>query len=73
MSLCANCHVVADGQRQAVPDGVPPFTQIAKRFADTPTDLRARLAKSPHPAMPEPPLSLSQAADVAAYINGLPR
>ena len=66
--LCANCHVVSDGQRPAVPDGVAPFALIAKKFGDTPEALRARLAKSPHPMMPEPPLSIGQAADVAAYI-----
>ena len=66
--LCASCHVVSDAQRQPVPDGVAPFALIAKKFGDTPEALQARLAKSPHPAMPEPPLSRQQAADVAAYI-----
>lgn len=68
VQLCANCHVVSEGQRQPVPDGVPPFALIARKFGDTPDALRARLAKAPHPAMPEPPLSMSQAADMAAFI-----
>lgn len=66
--LCSHCHIVAEGQRSGVPDGVPPFDTIANRAGNTDSRLRAFLV-DPHPPMPRVPLSDSDITDIVAYLR----
>lgn len=67
LSVCANCHLVEEGQRKAPMDSVPSFAALAK----DPTMTEARLAgflNRPHPPMPNIELSRQQIADLVSYI-----
>jgi len=66
--LCSACHIVAEDQSGPVPDGVPPFSVIAKRPGRTEGYLRAFLA-DPTPPMPHVPLSARDVDAVIAYIR----
>lgn len=66
--LCSGCHIVVEGQRGPVPDGVPPFSVIAGRPGRTIGFLRAYLAE-PTPPMPHLPLSKREVDSVIAYIR----
>jgi mono/diheme cytochrome c family protein len=66
--LCSGCHIVAEGQREPVPDGPPPFSTIASRPGRTMGYLQAYLT-DPTPPMPHVPLSKRQIDSVIAYIR----
>lgn len=66
--LCSGCHIVAEGQRESVPDGVPPFPTIASRPGRTTGYLQAYLT-DPTPPMPHVPLSKREIDSVIAYIR----
>lgn len=66
---CAACHLVEGGQKQASAD-VPSFAEIAKKSGFTPEKV-AFFLLDPHPKMPNYPLSRTEAADLAAYIDSL--
>ena len=66
--LCSGCHIVAEGQRGPVADGVPPFPIIAERPGRTTGYLQAYLS-SPTPPMPHLPLSKREIDSVIAYIR----
>ncbi|MCS6779734.1 MAG: hypothetical protein NZ555_08535 [Geminicoccaceae bacterium] len=69
IELCSNCHLVP-GVARPVPDGVPTFAAIARKWSDT-AALADRLIAPPHPEMPPPPLGNRQRSDVAAWIATL--
>jgi mono/diheme cytochrome c family protein len=66
---CATCHLVDSDQKQASAD-VPSFAAIARKPDFTPEKV-AFFLLDPHPKMPNFPLSRSEAADIAAYIESL--
>jgi mono/diheme cytochrome c family protein len=66
---CAECHVVARGQRQAS-DAVPTFTEIGESRRFDETALAVFLASPHHSRMPNLSLSRSEIADLVAYIKG---
>ena len=66
--LCSGCHIVAEGQRGPVADGVPPFSVIADRPGRTIGYLQGYLA-DPTPPMPHVPLSKREIDNVIAYIR----
>lgn len=69
---CSGCHVVRQEQKTAATDQAPSFVAIGK----LPEFGAARLALlllAPHPNMPKLSLSRSEVADLAAYIQTLPR
>ena len=66
---CVTCHVVAADQVQANAD-VPPFAVIARRPGFATADVASFLL-SPHPKMPDFPLSRREAEDIAGYIATL--
>jgi len=66
---CATCHLVDASQKQASAD-VPTFAMIARKTNFTPEKVVLFLL-DPHPKMPNFPLSRSEAADIAAYIDSL--
>lgn len=70
IELCANCHLVPGHGRGPVPDAVPTFAAIARKWSD-PVALADRLIVPPHPEMPAPPLSNRQRLDLAAWILSL--
>jgi len=65
--ICSECHAIAENQRGAVVDGAPSFPTLA-RSDFTEGNLRAALT-TPHPVMPEMPLSERQVEAVLAYIR----
>ncbi len=70
LSVCANCHLVQEGQRKAPMDSVPSFYALAH----DPTKTDARLStflNRPHPPMPNIELSRQQIADLVSYIATL--
>ncbi len=69
---CAECHVVALGQRQAS-DAVPTFAEIGGSGRFDETALAAFLAAPHHSRMPNLSLSRSEIADLVAYIKGRER
>jgi mono/diheme cytochrome c family protein len=70
VELCSNCHLVPGLARGPVPDGVPTFAAIARKWSD-PKALADRLIVPPHPDMPPPPLGNRQRAELAAWIGSL--
>ena len=66
---CISCHVVAADQVQANAD-VPPCAVIARRPGFAAADVASFLL-SPHPKMPDFPLSRREAEDIASYIATL--
>ncbi len=68
VALCSNCHIVAEDQRGAVPDGIPPFETIANRPGRTVGWLRVWLLDA-HPPMPQVPLSETNTRDIIAYLR----
>jgi mono/diheme cytochrome c family protein len=69
--LCASCHLVADDQPGPVPDGIPSFRTISAQPHIDASYLKGALVESPHPLMPDPPLTNRQLVDVVAYILSL--
>jgi mono/diheme cytochrome c family protein len=67
--LCANCHLVGAGQRQANVD-VPSFREIANKREQTEGAIMGRIVLPSHP-MPEIPLTKREIVDLAAYIMTL--
>ncbi len=67
MSVCSNCHLVREGQRNAPMDSVPSFDAIARNPVLTPDRLRQFLNR-PHWPMPDPELSRQQIEDSVSYI-----
>ncbi|WP_349238597.1 c-type cytochrome [Bosea sp. F3-2] len=65
---CAECHVVASGQRRAS-DAVPTFAQIGRSERFTEATLAAFLANPHHSRMPNLSLTRSEIADLVAYIK----
>jgi mono/diheme cytochrome c family protein len=65
---CASCHVVKAGQQAASAD-VPPFAEVATRYADV-GSLTAFLS-APYPRMPAMALSREEIGDLVAYIRTL--
>ena len=65
---CAECHVVARGQRQAS-DAVPTFAQIGRSERFNEATLAAFLASPHHSRMPDLSLTRSEIADLVAYIK----
>lgn len=70
LELCSNCHLVPGAARGLVPDAVPSFAAIARKWTDAGA-LADRLIVPPHPDMPPPPLGNRQRADLAAWILSL--
>lgn len=66
---CAACHLVSEGQKQAIAD-VMPFATIARQPDFSPEKL-AFFLLDPHPKMPNFPLTRIEAGDIAAYIASL--
>lgn len=65
---CAECHVVAPGQRRAS-DAVPTFAQIAGSGRFSEATLATFLANPHHSRMPNLALTRSEIADLVAYIK----
>ncbi|MGI0526706.1 cytochrome c [Rhizobium giardinii] len=65
---CAECHVVAPGQRQAS-DAVPTFAQIGRSERFDEATLATFLANPHHSRMPNLSLTRSEIADLVAYIK----
>lgn len=70
LAVCANCHLVQEGQRKPPMDSVPSFYALARDPAETDERLRTFLTR-PHPPMPNIELSRQQIADVVSYIESL--
>ncbi len=70
LSVCANCHLVAEGQSKPPMDSVPSFDAIAHNQAMTEQRLRVFLNK-PHWPMPDLQLSRQQIEDEIAFIAEL--
>ncbi len=68
LRVCANCHLVAEGQRQAAMDSVPSFDALARDPAMTEARLQGFLNR-PHPPMPDPQLSRQDVADLLVYFE----
>jgi cytochrome c len=66
MSVCSNCHLVAERQSHPPMDSVPSFDAVARNTSLTPDRLRTFLAK-PHWPMPDLQLSRQQIEDEVAY------
>lgn len=65
---CAECHVVAPGQRRAS-DAVPTFAQISRTGRFNEATLAAFLANPHDTRMPNLSLTRSEIADLVAYIK----
>lgn len=65
--ICSGCHAIAEHQSSPVVDGAPSFPTLA-RSDFTEGHLRAALT-TPHPVMPEMPLSERDIEAVLAYIR----
>jgi len=65
---CAECHVVAPGQRRAS-DAVPTFAQIAGSGRFNEARLATFLANPHHSLMPNLALTRDEIADLVAYIK----
>jgi len=65
---CAECHMVAEGQKTSTE--APPFSGIAKR-PDFDATRIAFFLLDPHPKMPDMHLSRADVADIAAYLASL--
>lgn len=65
--LCSGCHAIAEDQAGAVVDGAPAFPALA-RSSLTQGGLEAALT-TPHPVMPEMPLSQRDIDAILAYIR----
>jgi mono/diheme cytochrome c family protein len=65
---CSECHIVSPGQTRS--RGAPPFASIAARKTIS-AEMIASFLLLPHATMPNPPLSRSDAGDIAAFILGM--
>ena len=65
---CAACHVVGPTARR--PGHALPFAAIAAKPSVS-EDMIAAFLLLPHATMPNPPLSRSDARDIAAFIMGM--
>ena len=68
LSVCANCHLVRQGQSHPPMDSVPSFSAIARDPAMTDARLSTFLTR-PHAPMPNIELSRQQIADIVSYIG----
>jgi len=66
---CANCHLVENGQTNAI-DHAPPFSQTA-RTPDFDRDKLSFMLLKPHPNMPSLSLDRTEVSDLADYIHSL--
>jgi mono/diheme cytochrome c family protein len=67
---CAECHLVAPDQRQAMA-AAPSFAAIARDHASDMAALEAFLADRPHPPMTALSLTRQEIRDLIAYIGSL--
>jgi len=67
---CSQCHLIGGASKAT--DAAPPFAVLARNAANTPEHLRTLLGKQ-HAAMPQIPLSGTEADDLIAYIVRLGR
>lgn len=67
MTICANCHLVATGQRQPPMDSVPSFDALARDPRMSEARLRGFLNR-PHPPMPDPQLSRDELENLVSFI-----
>jgi len=65
--ICADCHVVTEGQTKPAIDSAPTFTAIARQPSTTALSLRVFL-QSPHRNMPDLILDPREADDLISYI-----
>ena len=70
LSVCAECHFVADEQVEMPAFDAPPFAAVAADPAVTELSLRVFL-QSPHDRMPNLILSQAETDNVIAYILSL--
>ena len=70
LSVCAECHFVAEQQVEMPDFDAPPFAAVAADPAVTDLSLRVFL-QSPHERMPNIMLSQEETDDVIAYILSL--
>lgn len=70
VDLCSGCHLVEDGQRGPVSDGVPSFRALAADPAMTGARLRGFIGE-PHPPMPRVSLTATETDAIVAYIRSL--
>jgi cytochrome c len=68
LAVCANCHLVQEGQRKPAMDSVPSFEAVAHDPKMTDERLHGFLNR-PHPPMPNIELSRQQIEDVVAYLE----
>lgn len=68
VAVCANCHLVREGQPQSPMDSVPSFAALANDPGMSDSRLRGFLNR-PHFPMPSIDLSRQQIDDVMAYIH----
>ena len=67
--LCSACHLIEPRHAGPVVDGVPTLMSIADRLDDA--EIETLLLAPSHPAMPEPPLTGAERAQVIAHIRSL--
>jgi mono/diheme cytochrome c family protein len=67
VSVCANCHLVSEGQARPAMDSAPSFDALARDRAMTENRLRGFLNR-PHPPMPDPQLSRTEIDNIVRYI-----
>lgn len=67
--FCAGCHAIARNQRSSQTD-IPTFVEISRQHGFS-AERVALMLLTPHPPMPEFPITRGDAQDLAAYINSL--
>jgi mono/diheme cytochrome c family protein len=67
--VCSACHLIEPRDAGPVVDGVPTLMSIADALDDA--AIETLLLAPSHPAMPEPPLTGPERAQVIAYIRSL--
>jgi mono/diheme cytochrome c family protein len=65
---CSECHIVGPGQTRS--RGAPPFASIAARQTIS-AEMIASFLLLPHATMPNPPLTRTDAEDIAGFILGM--
>ena len=67
--LCSACHLIEPGDAGPVIEAVPTLMSIADALDDA--EIETRLLAPSHPAMPDPPLTGAERAQVIAHIRSL--
>lgn len=70
VDLCSGCHLVTEGQRGPVADGVPSFAALARDPKMDEQALRGFIT-DPHPPMPHVSLTPAEIDAIVAYIRSL--